>query len=108
MRAEGRERGSGRPTCEEGHLGEAALQLAQQDGEEAVFGQEAGILCALVIHHHFLLPAQVHLDTQTGVGCHRYTANMRIVVLNEDEGLHYRSTLQIHYSPGLSIAYATS
>lgn len=50
-------------TCEDGHAVEAAVQLAEQDGQEAVCCQHAGISCALVIHHHILWFCGIHLGT---------------------------------------------
>lgn len=44
---------------------EAALQLAKENVDEAVFGEQAAVLGALVVHHHFLLPAQVQLCRYT-------------------------------------------
>lgn len=41
-------------TCEDGHAVEAAVQLAEQDGEEAVCSQHADIPGALVIDNHVL------------------------------------------------------
>lgn len=50
-------------TCEDGHTVEAAIQLAEQDGQEAVCGQHTGISRALVIHHHVLWLHSLHLGT---------------------------------------------
>lgn len=50
-----------RLTREDGHAVEAAVQLAQQDGEEAVCGQHAGVPRALVIDHHVLWLCGLHL-----------------------------------------------
>lgn len=59
----GAERQGGSPgrTCEDGHAVEAAVQLAEQDGQEAVCGQHAGIPRALVIDHHVLRLRGLHL-----------------------------------------------
>ena len=48
-------------TCEDGHAVEAAVQLAEQDGEEAVCSQHAGVPCALVIDYHVLRLCGLHL-----------------------------------------------
>lgn len=48
-------------TGEDGHAVEAAVQLAEQDGEEAVCGQHAGIPRALVVHNHILRLRGLHL-----------------------------------------------
>lgn len=53
-------------TCEDGHVVEAAVQLAEQDGQEAVCCQHAGISCALVIHHHILWFCGIHLGGHKG------------------------------------------
>lgn len=53
-------------TCKQGHAVESALQLPQQDVDEAVPGERARVLSALIIHHHFLFPAQVHLRKGRG------------------------------------------
>lgn len=50
-------------TCEQGHFVEGALQLPHEDVHEAVFGQMSRLFGALVVNHHFLLPAQFHLHT---------------------------------------------
>lgn len=60
--AAGRE--ASRRTCEDGHAVEAAVQLAEQDGEEAVCGQHAGVPCALVIDHHVLRLRGLHLGAK--------------------------------------------
>lgn len=53
-------------TCEDGHTVEAAVQLAEQDGQEAVCCQHAGISCALVIHHYILWFCGIHLRDHKG------------------------------------------
>ena len=42
---------------------ESALQFAQKDLHKAVFGEMSRFFGTLVIDHHFLLPAQLHLHT---------------------------------------------
>lgn len=48
-------------TSEQGDFVEGALQLSHENVHEAVFGQMPRLFGALVINHHFLLPAQLHL-----------------------------------------------
>lgn len=52
----------GSPTCEDGDAVETAVQLAQEDGEEAVGGQASHVPCALVIDHHVLVLLRLHLQ----------------------------------------------
>lgn len=40
---------------------EGALEFSHEDVHEAVFGQMPRLFGVLVINHHFLLPAQLHL-----------------------------------------------
>lgn len=51
-------------TGEQGDFVEGGLQLPHQDVHEAVFGEVRRLLGALVINHHFLLPAQLHLQNR--------------------------------------------
>lgn len=41
---------------------ETAVQLAQEDGEEAVSSQASHVPCALVIDHHVLVVFCLHLQ----------------------------------------------
>lgn len=49
------------PTCEDGDAMEAAVQLAQEDGEETVSSQAAHVPRALVIDHHVPVLFRLHL-----------------------------------------------
>lgn len=51
-------------TSEQGDFVEGALQLSHENVHKAVFGQMPRLLGALVINHHFLLPAQLHLHKE--------------------------------------------
>lgn len=48
-------------TGEQGDLVEGALQFSHENVHEAVFGQVPRLFGALVVNHHFLLPAHLHL-----------------------------------------------
>lgn len=48
-------------TGEQGDFVEGALQFSHENVHKAVFGQMPRLFGVLVIHHHFLLPAQLHL-----------------------------------------------
>lgn len=50
------------PTCEDGDTVETAVQLAQEDGEEAVGSQAGHIPRALVVDHHVLVLLRLHLQ----------------------------------------------
>lgn len=50
------------PTCEDGDAVETAVQLAQEDGEEAVGSQAGHVPRALVIDHHVLVLLCLHLQ----------------------------------------------
>lgn len=50
-----------RCTCEQRHTVEGAVQLAQENVDETVFGELTGVLRALVVHHHILSAAHLHL-----------------------------------------------
>jgi len=52
-------------TCEQRHPVEGAVQLAQEDVDEAVFGKLTGVFSALIVHHHLLSAGQVHLECET-------------------------------------------
>lgn len=54
-----------RRTCEQRHPVEGAVQLAQENVDETVFGELAGVFRALVVHHHLLSAAHVHLRKRT-------------------------------------------
>lgn len=48
-------------TGEQGDFVEGTLQLSHEDVHKAVFGQVPRLLGTLVVNHHFLLPAKLHL-----------------------------------------------
>lgn len=51
-------------TSEQWDFVEGTLQLSHENVDEAIFGQMPRLFGVLVINHHFLLPAHLHLHTE--------------------------------------------
>lgn len=62
---------------------EGSLQLSHENVQKSIFGQVTRFFGALVVNHHFLLPAQLHLREREEVSTGKEEEHAGVWVLEK-------------------------